>query len=429
MSTTRQTIGTTEAKANTGAQYASCCSPDTEQVLWDVCQRNGKDSLRLQEIENPMIRSLHFPLSKDNSVEQYKHFAIPGGTNQLVKQFLYAGKPDVVSFETRLMKLWKHNVGTAGTKIVPEFDLRPRNKNNKGKNGNSQASPLEQLDKEYDVVILALPPKDAVKFFQNDNSPNSKGKKDKNQGHDPQSQADLHRRYNQNKNNPQNAVPSSSLPVALHASNRTKLRQVEYVGRYSLALWFKANNGESTGQNPSPHFAETVFSTFQKQGKVLQSNGDDSVLDAVFLTQEGPIFILVAQSTVALWRKYSGVSAGGGRGGGKQKRGQSAGSSLHDITGRGRKAVRDILTRALEDLASIESTTRRRIPKVEHAKLLNWRTSQVAVPLHVNGKDDSNVLSTENGQVILTGDWCTESSFEGCYQAAVAASNQAVQCL
>ena len=376
MSTTRHNVRETEIKANTGAQYASCCSEDIRKMLMDVC---GQDPpLHIKEIETPMERSLHFRLSEP---EAYTHFEIPGGTNNLVKQFLYAGRPDVVSFQTRLAKLWRN---PENNKIVPQFDLRRKN------------SPKKSVDSsltlEYDAVVLALPPKDIIKFFQNQNG-NHRPR------HDPQSQADLHRHFNQSNLN--TAPLPDCLPLVFDEKLNTQLRKVQYIGQYSLALWFDNQQGLE--------FVQRTFEAFNTERNA------HPVLDAVFMQQQG--HVLVAQSTETLWKQYGlWVSAGGGRGGGRQKRGRSAGNTLNQIKGGGREEVRAILTKALEELAGGTP-----IPQVSHAKLLNWRTCQVNVPLVVP-QGDSVATTTENGRVILTGDWCIESSFEGCYRAGEAAA-------
>ena len=117
MSTTRRRMhNKEEIKANTGAQYASCFTKEAKSTLIDVCEQKEHE-LHIFEEMNPMKRSLHFLLNDEN---EYAHYSIPGGTNNLVKQFLYSGKPDIVSFETRLLKLWKNN----SNKIIPEFDLQ-----------------------------------------------------------------------------------------------------------------------------------------------------------------------------------------------------------------------------------------------------------------------------------------------------------------
>lgn len=381
MSTTRWG---NNSRANTGAQYASCVSSSTKQALFDVCALAPR--LDIEEISQPVQRSLHF-----RSGTTYSHFGIPGGTNNLVKQFLYAGRPDTVSFETRLTKLWKST-----NRIVPEFDLR------RGGSG-------DLLSDAFDVVILALPPKDAAKFFQNNRS----GR------HDPQSQADLHRHYKkQSSHNSQASTKIHGvLPVSLDKKTSAKMRGIVYVGRYSLILWFD--------QLAGTRFAKVVFENWQKRGAPSHGKLEHDVLDAVFLQEQGKV--LVAQSTVDLWKKYSGVSAGGGRGGGKQMNGNSAGNSLSQIVGGGRQEVRNVLTTALEQLASASSPNGREdIPRVAHAKLLNWRTSQVEAPL-LQSEGDSMMLSAENGRIILTGDWVKESSLEGCYQAGAAAAKAVVQ--
>ena len=123
-------------------------------------------------------------------------------------------------------------------------------------------------------------------------------------------------------------------------------------------------------------------------------------------------------TTVNLWKKHSGV---GGR---KQ-------NSLNVARG-GRHAVRKTLGNALEDVYDYNNNSNNQrkssIPNFSHAKLLNWRTSQVNVPPQENkegiqNNDNNAIVTTEEGKIIMTGDWCAESSYEGCYRAATAASN------
>jgi len=359
---------------------------------------------------------------------------------------LYSGQPDIVSFETRLTKLWKTQ---NNKKIIPEFDLRRgRGRGcNVKKNNNENESSLSQ---EYDAVVLALPPKDIIKFFHSNS----------NHRHDPQSQADLHRHYNKDNNNNNKRGRNDNdnyLPLTLDRQTINKLRSIDYVGRYSLALWFsdKSNGIE---------FAQNVSNNWQRIQAGQQQQQVTSVIDAIFLQGGNSGNALVVQSTVDLWRKYSGVNARGGRGGGNQKNVKSAGNSMGNIASGGRQAVKRILMKALEDLydggnngnnGSRGQSMSKKIPEANHAKLLNWRTSQVNIPLmammqhqqegkklqegnkkiHDNNIQNTNqkenqvqgngleIVSTEDGKVIMTGDWCTESSFEGCYRAALATSN------
>ena len=58
------------------------------------------------------------------------------------------------------------------------------------------------------------------------------------------------------------------------------------------------------------------------------------------------------------------------------------------------------------------------MPRAKHMKLLNWRTSQV----DSGGLADPPVVTAADGSLVFTGDWCVESSYEGCHRAALAAA-------
>jgi len=267
-----------------------------------------------------------------NSDDSYTHWLPREGTNSVVKKFLHGGEPDRVVFGSRLQQM---AIDSTSPQLVPLFDS----------GGTASA---------YDIVILALPPKDIIKFFNNDKR-------------DPQSQADLHRRTNRGKKR----VPLSPnhRNIILPNDVLRRLRAPSYVGRYSLALWFhdaefaaKAHEAWNTRNEPHP------------------------VLDMVSAQEGG---VLVAQSTVKLWRQLT--NSRGGR--------NSAKSAIMD---------------AVERLAG------GKIPPVKHTKLLNWRTSQVNPPV------GEGIVTTEGGRLIFTGDWCYESSFEGCNLAAEEAASAAV---
>ena len=129
-------------------------------MLEAVCALNDPGhECALDRVDNPLKRSTHFMLKPD---EAYTHFLPRNGTNAVVKQFLYGGEPDEVAFESRLQRI---AVGESGKKqLLPIFDRGDTSKSS------------------YDVIILAMPPKDILKFFS-----------DGSRGHDPQSQADLMR--------------------------------------------------------------------------------------------------------------------------------------------------------------------------------------------------------------------------------------------
>ena len=95
---------------------------------------------------------------------------------------------------------------------------------------------------------------------------------------------------------------------------------------------------------------------------------------------------------------------------------------LDDIRGGGgRNAARLHIVAALEALAGCK------MPRAQHTKLLNWRTSQAspAAILTPEADDRPAVITAEGGRLIFTGDWCVESSFEGCNLAAQAAADAA----
>jgi len=262
-----------------------------------------------------------------------------------VKKFLYGGEPDRVVFGSRLQRVAVDRT-CARRRFVPLFD-----------SGGTAAS--------YDVMILALPPKDIIKFF-NDDRP------------DAQSQADLHRRTNRGRSKA--PLPAGHASVNLPSDVLAKLRGPSYVGRYSLALWFE-----------DPAFADRAARAWATRPSMSHP-----VLDMVSAQPGG---VLVAQSTVALWRRLNN-SRGGGR--------QTAKASIVD---------------ALEALAGGNE-----MPRPQHAKLLNWRTSQTngALPPSAGG---GGVVTAEGGRLVFTGDWCFESSFEGCNLAAQAAAAAAIDAL
>ena len=102
----------------------------------------------------------------------------------MVKQFLYAGAPDQVAFEARLQRITGFPEAGSEHGLCPQFD----------KGGFPSRS--------YDAVILAMPPKDIMRFFDNDGS-----------RPDAQSQADLHRRTNAGRLT--DSVPDGHRRIAL----------------------------------------------------------------------------------------------------------------------------------------------------------------------------------------------------------------------
>ena len=199
MSTTR--FGADAIKANTGAQYVSCYSPTAMALLEKVCI-NNHDECHVERADDPLKRSTHFVLRPD---ETYTHWLPRGGTNSVVKAFLFGGAPDTVEFESRLQSITE----SADKQLSPQFDR-----------GGT-------LSSSYDVIVLAMPPKDILRFFNNRSRP------------DQQSQADLHRRTNRGKSGP---LPQGHRHIALPSEVLRRLRSPSYNGRYSLALWFQEHD-------------------------------------------------------------------------------------------------------------------------------------------------------------------------------------------
>ena len=381
MSTTR--FGDAGTRANTGAQYVSCCTPEAAALLTAVCSSEHECSM--DRIEAPERRSTHFKLQPD---ESYSHWLPRDGTNAVVKQFLYAGEPDSVVFEARLQRIAS---SAASGMLLPLFDR-----------GGLQAS--------YSVVILAMPPKDILKFFDTGDG----GK------YDPQSQADLHRHTNRGKG-AANLLPGYH-HVALPPSVVRQLRAPSYIGRYSLALWLGDGGGS---------FLRRLSEAWSKRGAPRGASNhldDGEVIDLITVQPGG---VVVVQSTEGFWREMTNAPAsvgggvkGDGRGavgqGGRGKGGRGKGGGRG---GAGHEVVRAHLATALEDLAG-ES-----MPRALHSKLLNWRTSQADRVLPPSESGTPAVITAEEGKLIFTGDWCAESSFEGCHQAALAAATAAMHTL
>jgi predicted NAD/FAD-dependent oxidoreductase len=458
MSTTR--YGTDAIKANTGAQYVSCFSPEATKLLEAVCD--------VERVDDPLKRSTHFVLQPD---EAYTHWLPRGGTNSVVKQFLSASSPNKCTFESRLQRI-THSLD--GTQFFPQFD----------RGGMSPSF--------YDVIVLAMPPKDILRFFNEGSHP------------DPQSQADLHRRTNRGRSG---ALPEGQRHVTLPSDVIRRLRIPSYNGRYSLALWFEDSDDAK--------FVNALWAAWQSRKE------PHAIIDLIS-PQQG---VLVAQSTVDLWQRVEtkGKGKSGGRGGGKGGRYKSTGGSgrkpqqqqqshealpildqltqicsqrkfgnpefavregdgggfsctvtikvsgstvsysasarskkdakkmaaqqavasqggrvennsqyasagehkvaedsLDEIRGGGRNAARSYMVTALEALAGCK------MPRTQHTKLLNWRTSQASPPLL---PEDEPVITAEGGHLVFTGDWCVESSFEGCNLAAQAAATAAANAI
>lgn len=349
MSTTRYGAGNT--RANTGAQYLSTSSPGTAALLRTVCGTPSPGTTAppcpIDRAEDPVTRSTHF--APDPGDGAYTHWLPRGGTNAAVKQFLRAGEPDTVLFQSRLQHVTVIDpTATAPKQLVPLFD-----------SGGAAST--------YDIVVLAMPPRDGIKFFNGDRT-------------DSRSQADLHRRTNKGRKRPAPLAPDQR-SVVLPPDVVRRLRAPSYVGRYSLALWLDDGGG----------FADSVQEAFR-------AHGPHPVLDMVSSQEGGRV--LVAQSTVELWRR-------------------------HTNSRNGRNASKSSIVDALRSLAG-----GKKMPRAQNTKLLNWRTSQVNVnpPTTAAGEGGGGgIVTAEEGRLIFTGDWCYESSFEGCNLAAEAAANAAIE--
>ena len=176
MSTTR--FGPDSIRANTGAQCLSAFSPEAAALLESACA--PASACPADRVSAPLKRSTHFTLRADDA---YAHWLPEDGTNAAVKRFLYGGEPDLVVFESRLQRMTVD--ATPQRALVPLFDS--------GGTTSADGGPSA-----YDVVILAMPPKDIVKFFAAIDEENA------------QSQADLHRRTNRGRSAPLPSGPPAS---------------------------------------------------------------------------------------------------------------------------------------------------------------------------------------------------------------------------
>ena len=369
MSTTRYgTNNNNLQQANTGAQYLSTSSSKSAALLESMCLSSSSRTTttttttktktpqcHLDRVEDPVRRSTHFIADSDDA---YTHW-LPrdGATNSVVKQFLRGGEPDRVIFGSRLQQMVMDS-SSSSTSTIPQ--LLPLY--DSGGTGSST----------YDIVILAMPPKDIIKFFNDDKK-------------DPQSQADLHRRTNNRGKKRRAATTPNQRAIVLPNDVLRRLRTPSYVGRYSLALWL--HDDDTAFANKAQH----AFNTQRCNNNDDPPSPSHPVLDMVSSQEGGRV--LVAQSTVKLWRRLTNTRGGG------------------------RHVAKSSLLEALERL------TGDTLPRVKHTKLLNWRTSQVVNSPETTGE---GIVTAEGGRLIFTGDWCYESSFEGCNLAAEAAAIAAV---
>ena len=194
----------------------------------------------------------------------------------------------MLSFGSRLQQLTERKVDGA---ICPQFD----------RGG-------DRLSSSFDCIVLAMPPKDILRFFHVDSGP------------DNQSQADLHRRTNKGHHKRRRVLSDSHRKIKLEKSVLEQLRTPSFNGRYSLAQWFDRGND----------FVAAVCAGWDR----CEGSRDIDMISSQ------PGGVLIVQSTVELWRRVEG----GGRQRGRGKR-----KGRHGGRGGGRKAALAQLVSALEN--------------------------------------------------------------------------------
>jgi len=387
--------GGVEIKANTGAQFISCLAPtiaggggtasaasagagagaggaDLKPVAASLLLEWVKEEdpgLLCGPKENVPKHSRCFLLG-DPSV--YHDYECPLGTNMIAKHFLAAAKPDNIFFGTRLERL-ERSRGEGWLPILETADLS--NKRSAGRKGQR---PNEKVASDalghFDAAVLALPPKDILRLFPKNSG--STGDHDRHQ----LSQADLHSRTN--KRNTTNRH-TGGLEFALDTATTRKLQTISYVGRFSLILWFEASQSAAS-------YVKSAVESFQTCSQ------PDCIVDAVVSQANGRV--LVVQSTVEYWKNSN--------------RNRAKKDLLHAL---------DIVIATQRDGARLQ------VPRTVNVKLVNWRTAQVRQSLL--GAKESTVVASTEPPLVFTGDWCVESSFEGCSLAAQAAAKAVVRAL
>eukprot|EP01052_Picozoa_sp_SAG31_P033053 SAG31_NODE_3688_length_3987_cov_2.818930_2_plen_642_part_00 len=363
MSTTRWG-SPVETRANTGAQYISAAA---DGAAADLVQ----DALAARLLEGPLSPSdmaNHFSTDSGEDEKRKEHFRATCGTSAIVKHFLASGA-DAVAFETRLQSLT-----LSGGKWIAVVG--------KGRGGAPAqgggwvsakgGAPRAAEQQQFDAVVLAMPPKDASRV----------------------------------RGDAQRALQTV----------QEQLRGVDWYSRFSMALWFAAADRVVA--------AEFVAAAAAAHQATTAKGESESVLDAVVVqpSETGSSVAVVIQSTSKFWKRYSGVHAGGGRGGGKQVGGGVSAGQPEQVVGGGRDAVQKELIAALRALAPSVP-----MPTAVHVKMLNWRTSQVKTNTCIaptstrsGGGAVACLVTSHNPLLVLAGDWLTESSFEGCAISAAA---------
>ena len=175
------------------------------------------------------------------------------------------------------------------------------------------------------------------------------------------------------------------------------LRQVSWRSRFALSVWWAPSQRVAASRFVN---AVTVAHKESMQSPTAK-DADADVLDAVVIqSADGELSereranlspVLTIQASEAFWRFRSRDEAGSG----------------------GRAETQRLLLRAVRDLEP-----RVNMPPPSQTKIINWRTSQVLTPSRAPGVA---LIASSSPPLILTGDWATESSFDGCVAAAIAA--------
>lgn len=234
-------------------------------------------------------------------------------------------------------------------------------------------------------------------------------------------------------------------------SVRDELDGVQWAGRFSIALWWSGLAAKAASDFiGGVEEAMSVSSVCHGERPSVGANPVFGVLDTVVrqlaphkhsfagmthLEDTCDCVSVVIQSTSDFWAQHSSVNAGGGRGNGRQAGGASAGR-LDQVKGKGRGAVSAAMLDAFQALCP-----ERKMPPPAHMKMLNWRTSQVVSAGIISkspGHEKRRTCVLDQGTteqavfplapaLVLTGDWCAESSFEGCALSASAAANEVLR--
>ena len=391
MSTTRWG-SPTETRANTGAQYLSAARGGPRGEL---AKKLVGDAMRAGLLEGPLAAEQvarhsrcfsekrgggESSMDEGGAQEVKDDFRATRGTSAVVKHFL--GAADAVQFETRLQALRHTRGGGGGWLATPNSKGkasvgRVADSSQPGWKGGTRNNP-----EEFDAVVLAMPPKDAAR------------------------------------------VSGDAKRVLQGVQQQTK--HVQWLARFSVALWFMPRDAAaaqafvaaaSRAHQAAPGRAG-ILDAVVVQAMPEELTANTHAKQQTMRTKLTGSVSVVIQSTADFWARHANVHAGGGRGGGKQSGGGASAGRPEQVTGKGRGAVQAAMLAALQALSP-----RLVMPKPAHVKMLNWRTSQVKVPARLAAGDGACVVASREPSLVLAGDWCTESSFEGCASSAQAAAD------